>query len=459
MVLNERMVGLVGLGRKISHESYSTAEITFLESLAAIAASAVKNAIVIDKLTNANRNLDGKLQEMNTLFELSREMNTTFDEGRILRILSYALMGQLRVARYAVFTLRNKSMKPVLVKLGTFKEKKRYQEQMSALSEIVHFSEMRIPKTGLEQWLSSLGVSLVIPMLSQHQTKGILCLGTRLGGAVYENLDIDYLSALANITISALENARLMKETIEKQRLEKELDLARTIQKGLLPRAIPEFENYEIAATNESSQQVGGDYYDVIRISPDEVVIAIGDVSGKGIPAALLMANVQAALRTIAPLRLPLAEATERINSIVYSNTSADKFITFFWGILHLRNHTFTYVNAGHNPPYHLSGSAVHPLSTGGMILGILPTPPPYESAIIQLQKDDVIATYTDGVNEAMSKNMREYGDERLIQLLGKMRASSATSILERVKKDIVDFTKGAKQSDDITMLLVKRLQ
>jgi sigma-B regulation protein RsbU (phosphoserine phosphatase) len=204
---------------------------------------------------------------------------------------------------------------------------------------------------------------------------------------------------------------------------------------------------------------VGGDYYDIIPLSDHEYVLAIGDVAGKGIPAALLMANVQAALRTIAPLRLPLPEATARINSLIYSNTDIDKFITFFWGLLDTRAHTFQYVNAGHNPPYLLrNDGGIEKLSEGGLILGILETPTPYSTDTVSLQPGDTIVGYTDGVNEAMSKDMMEFGDDRFLQLIENCRELGAQAAISLVRDEIVEYTRGAPQSDDITMLVAKRV-
>lgn len=458
MRLEERMVGIIALGSKITGNEFSSGETTFLESVAAVAATAVKGALTIEELRLVNRRLDSKVQEMNTLFEISREMNTTFDPDTILRIMSYALMGQLRVMRYLVYTWDGSHLHPVLTKMPDFDTDGTRLMDLAALRETVVFSERRMPENAAEQMLHDVGVHTIIPMLSQNTPRGMLCLGERVGGGRFEALELEYLHALANITISALENARLVKETIEKQRIEKELSVAKSIQQGLLPKKIPTLAGYELAAINESSQQVGGDYYDVIALSDHEYVLAIGDVAGKGVPASLLMANVQAALRTIAPLRLPLPEATARINSLIHSNTSADKFITFFWGLLDTEAHTFEYVNAGHNPPYFLhDGDACDELSDGGLILGIMGTTPPYDSRVLQLAAGDMIIAYTDGVNEAMSKDMEEFSDERLQALVGECRTLGAAETLTRVRDDVLAFTAGAAQSDDITMLVLRR--
>jgi len=457
MRLEERMVGIIGLSRKVTGTAFASADLKFLESVAAVAATAVKSALVIEELRIVNRRLDSKVQEMNTLFEISREMNTTFDPEAILRIMSYALMGQLRVMHYLVYTSDGERLNLSLSKMPEFSIEDALVQQLQAQHETILFSEIRTPENEVETALHDAGILTVVPMLSQNQPRGVLCLGARVGGEQFDGLELEYLHALANITISALENARLVKETIEKQRIEKELSVATSIQKGLLPKAIPEIEGYEIAAINESSQQVGGDYYDVLQLSEHEFLLAIGDVSGKGIPASLLMANVQAALRTIGPLRLDLREATTRINALIYGNTGADKFITFFWGILNTNAHTFEYVNAGHNPPYHMHGEECLELSEGGLILGIMGTPPPYASQQLYLDKGDIVVTFTDGINEAMSAEMEEFGDERLKALVAECASLSADETLQRIKDEVHAFTQGAAQSDDITMLILRR--
>lgn len=458
MLIEDRMVGILALGRKLTGQSFASGELRFLESVAAVGASAVKSALVIEQLRNVNRRLDTKIQEMNTLFEISREMNTTFEPADILRVLSYALMGQLRVLRYAVFTHDGTRLRPVVVRNPDFSENADCILRLQELRETIHFSERRSPENECEQWLHASGFTTIIPMLSQNQPRGVLCLGQRVGGATFDHSELEYLHALANITISALENARLVMDTIEKERMEKELSVAKTIQKGLLPRRIPSPEGYQIEGINESSQQVGGDYYDVITLSEHEYALAIADVSGKGVPASLLMANVQAALRTIAPLRLPLPESTARINTLIHSNTGADKFITFFWGILDSRSHTFTYVNAGHNPPYLLrSDGTLKALDAGGLILGIMEHAPPYESETITLAPGETLVCYTDGVNEAMSREQEEFSDERLQDLIAAHGDDSAAQMLQMIRDEIVAFTEGASQSDDITMLILRR--
>ncbi|MCI0564903.1 MAG: PP2C family protein-serine/threonine phosphatase, partial [Nitrososphaera sp.] len=246
---------------------------------------------------------------------------------------------------------------------------------------------------------------------------------------------------------------------IEKQRMEDELAIARDIQQGLLPRTLPEIPEFEIQAINIPSKQVGGDYYDVIQRSENEVVIAIGDVSGKGTPASLLMANVQAALRALTPMGLSLPETTARINDLTSKNTSSGRFITFFWGSLDVPTRVFRYVNAGHNFPFLLrANGTLERLEVGGIILGMMPTMVPYEEGSTTLQQGDMLVLFTDGVSEAMSAEGLDYTEERLEKILLQIRTLSAREVIDKITSDLTTYTQGTPQSDDITMLVVKVL-
>ncbi len=457
MILGEEMIGVIALGRKASGEAFGEEEIVFIESTANIASTAVQNAISVEELQKTNRLLDARVQELNTLFEFSREMTGSFDEQKILRVLSYALMGQLRFTRYIIYLRDGDSMEPVLHKVPSLARSRRWEKKLSELAGPLRPSADAEPHC-FEHWLRAQGMQAVLPLRSQNETRGALCVGEKFDGTEVGGEEMEYLASLANVCVSALENARLVREMIEKQRLERELNIAREIQQGLFPKSIPHPRGYDIAAVNISSRQIGGDYYEVMRLNEDEYVVAIADVSGKGIPASLLMANVQATLRVLVPLNLPLPEATARINTIVAENTSPDRFITFFWGILNVPENTLRYVNAGHNPPFLLRrDGACEKLDKGGMILGVFSYAPRYEEGTALLEPGDCLVLYTDGVTEAMSPEHREFTDQRLIDTARRSAGSPPAGIIAAVQEAIREHAAGAPQSDDITMLVLKR--
>jgi sigma-B regulation protein RsbU (phosphoserine phosphatase) len=272
----------------------------------------------------------------------------------------------------------------------------------------------------------------------------------------YKDADIEFIYSVASLAIISLENRRLFIEALEKQKLEEELDLAREIQRNLLPQSIPVYKNFEIAAMNLSSKQVGGDYYDVIAIDENSCYIAIADVSGKGVPAALLMANIQAFLQVICRQNIPIAEATGLINDLISQNTSDGRFITFFWGIFNDISKEINYVNAGHNPPLLIRDGKIIKLGVGGIILGVMKTVFPYKSEIVKLRTGDVLILFTDGISEAMNKQDEEFSDKILEELALSIANENSNEILNKIKNEVQKFTAGTLQSDDMTMVVVK---
>ena len=243
---------------------------------------------------------------------------------------------------------------------------------------------------------------------------------------------------------------------LEKQRLEKELQVAREIQRQLLPETCPVIENFELAGINISSREVGGDYYDCIKLSDCKYVITIADVSGKGAPAALLMANLQASLHALVDTDLDITEITYRINNLIYRNTGFDKFITFFFGVLDVKEKTFTTVNAGHNPPYLFHKDRSFELfEAGGLILGMMPNMR-YEFETVSLKAGDLVVMFTDGVSEAMNAEEEEYEDKRIQECVLKSFDCSAEEIMQNLIDSVQEFSKGEPQSDDITILTMK---
>jgi len=454
------VLGYVGLGEKITREKFSAKEVTFLESLFNISATAIEKAVAIENLRQSNRKLDLKIQELNTLFELSKEFNAVLDAEKLVKLLIFSLMGQVGVSRYVVFLREDKSMRAAVSRVDASFNDDFFLRSLLQVSTPVRVGDIR--KKNLKvvrDTLEPLGIRAIVPMQIQNEVRGILCLGEKMSREEYTERDLEFLYSLGNLAIISLENARLFREAIEKQRLEDELMIAREIQKGLLPSRLPEIPGFEIAATNISSKQVGGDYYDVITVGDSRYVLAIGDVSGKGTPASLLMANLQATIRALVPLGLSMSELTKRVNDLIFESTSSDRFITFFWGMFDSANKSFTYVNAGHNPPYllHPDGRADR-LEKGGMILGIMPSMIPYEEETVQLQSGDLLVLFTDGVSEAMNRNVEEYGEARLEEVLKNSQAKSAREVLDAIQRDVKTYCGDQPQSDDITLLVLKAL-
>jgi len=299
-------------------------------------------------------------------------------------------------------------------------------------------------------------IELIIPMQIKGETKGLILLGRRINKKAYTKSDIEYISSIGSLAMISIENARLFEETLEKQKMEKELETARNIQQNLLPKSIQSTDVFDIAAYSETARQVGGDYHDLIKLDYDKLLFAIGDVSGKGVQAALLMANLQAFIKSIWKQNNQLDQASNFLNDLISENTTMGSFITFCWGILNDTDKTLQYVNAGHNPPLLIRNGEIMKLKKGGMIFGVMETIVPYESETVQLRSGDVLLLFTDGVTEAMNKNDQVYSDEKLESLALSITDKNAGEILNSIRSSVVDYTTGAEQSDDITVLIIK---
>jgi sigma-B regulation protein RsbU (phosphoserine phosphatase) len=459
LIVRDKVVGLVGFRLSIFKKKLAPNEMAYIQSMTNIAAAAIEKGMIFADLKESNRQLDRKIHELNTLFELGKEFNATLDEERLVKLLMFSIIGQIGATRYFICIDNGNTMNVPVSKLDKpfNKELCTYFPKMT--SPIIVRELHRKSDAQLQKMLSELGVQILIPLQIQHQLKGVVGLGEKMRGDEYTEADIGFLTSLGNLAVISLENARLFHETIEKQKLEDELLIAREIQRGLLPAKLPKVPGFDLAATNISSKQVGGDYYDVVPLSPTHYMLAIGDVSGKGTPASLLMANLQATIRALVPLGLSLSELTKQVNNLLCENTGRDRFITFFWGILDTKTQTMKYVSAGHNPPFlfHRNGT-IERLDKGGIILGIMKTRVPYEEGEAKFSEGDTLVLFTDGVSEAMNVKGEEWGEEPLEEIAKQYLSQSPERLMAAIVDAVRLHSSNAPQSDDITLLVVKAI-
>ncbi len=449
-------IGFLCLGSKGTQQALSRHEIEFIESLSIISSVAIANSRMFTELHRINRMLDRKVYEMNTLFDLSKDFNRMVDREEIVRIFKFAMLGQMLIRKF-FFVLEHEGRREVVTTSGiNSKLTKADIDKLFKLDrDLVKVNENlrnEIP------FLRENDIQAVIGLQFQNKKIALVGVGPRANKEEYTTSDFNFLRSLSNLALLSVQKTYLLEERIEKERLEEELAIAKSIQKGLLPNSIPKSDGLDIAATNISSLQVGGDYFDILETPEKNLLLAIGDVTGKGIPAALLMANLQAMLHVLLPIDITLGEASNRVNDIIYRNTPSDKFITFFWGLYDPRNSSFKFVNAGHNPPLWFKNGRDEPvgLEEGGLILGAMPTLTPYTEQTITLSSGDLLVFYTDGVTEALNpQQTREYEEHRLIECVKKHRKDSAERIMHAIIQDITGFS-GNIQHDDVTLIVVK---
>ena len=450
---SKECIGIIALGEKLNKIPYSDDDLDFLRTITNIAATAIQNSLMLNELKKTNRTLDLRVSRLNSLFELSKEFGLFSESSKVARLLVYSVIGQFLVQKFAVVTFEGRN-------LNILESKLPQDRLLSALKAYnVNQISNSVNKVNIQSdyaELHDLGIELIVPMQLQGETKGLILIGNSANELEYSETDIEYIYSIGSLAIVSIENQRLFKEALEKQKLEEELEIAKEIQRNLLPSKIPTLKNFTLAAKTIFSKQVGGDYYDIITLDDNNFCIAIADVSGKGVPAALMMANLQAFLKTICKQGMKITEATGLINDLISENAAEGKFITFFWAIIDDVNRQLLYVNAGHNPPLLIRKNKIVKLDRGGIILGVMKTMIPYTSEKLQLEKDDIIVLFTDGVSEAMNKQGDEFSDEKLEKLSLNLASKSADEISDSIQSEVSKFTYGAVQSDDITLMVIK---
>lgn len=306
---------------------------------------------------------------------------------------------------------------------------------------------------------SNIHSAMCIPLWNNKEIIGIIYSDRILNLEKFNDEDLRLMTLLANLAAVKIENAKLIEQAIEKEKMEKELALASQIQKDFLPKENPTCENFDVAGSNIPCYQVGGDYYDFIEIDACRLGIVIADVSGKGVSASLLMASLRAALHSeIHPLYV-LEEMASKLNDFVHRSSASNSFITFFFCELNRDSGDLVYINAGHNPPLILKKKgAIQRLKSSGLCLGMFPSST-YKIDKVTLDPGDLLLLFTDGITESRNKKGEEFTEERLIDLVKKHSKLSAEDLINKIHETLDDFTKGADPMDDMTVLALKKTQ
>jgi phosphoserine phosphatase RsbU/P len=312
--------------------------------------------------------------------------------------------------------------------------------------------------------LADLHAELLLPLSTRDKLLGFISLGPKRSDEPYSGTDVRLLKSVAAQTGLALENARLMSaiadEVAQRERLNREVEIAREVQERLFPQTLPPISGVDYAGACRPALGVGGDYYDFLALPGGQLGIAIGDVSGKGIAAALMMASLQASLRGEAT-RAPenLAALMANVNRLVYEASSSNRYATFFYGQYNPEARLLTYVNAGHNPPMLFHGNngnwQISRLETGGTVVGLLESFP-YEQGSLRIEPGDVFIAFTDGISESMNSADEEWGEKALIETVEACAGLTPSETITRIIQAADKFVAGAKQHDDMTLVVLR---
>ena len=403
----------------------------------------------------------------NVLRQLGRDLQTTIDLDELLTRTIQTLSAALLPRRALIVALAKtgaiaRSVDGDGLSEETLARLTEVLPRVPALASGVRLSDRLegLNETDREFLTTTLAATLLVPLRWREDLVGALLLGEKLTGTPYSSEDVALLTALAAQVAVSLENALLMRERVEVARFEEELNLARRIQRTSLISEFPSIPVCEVHALSIPSKQVGGDFYDVVAVGDGSYLIAIADVSGKGVPAALLSSMLQASLRTQAGSVLALPEILRNINTLLYRSTESHQFATFFLARIECVPPRLTFSNAGHNWPV-LVRNGVPPefLDRGGPLLGIMEGAR-FEEGAIALVPGDRVVLYTDGISEAANAADEQFGDERLVELVRSLPPDlAAREVAERILAALHSFLGPIEPQDDLTLLVLRALE
>jgi len=451
----EELIGLLILGPR--PDGYGAAERAFVEALSIAAAASIDNGRIYEELQSVNQRLTLKVYQLHSLFDITRELLAALSPSRVREVLVASAMGQPLATR-CVFLQPSGSVdsRGVTFDAGELELLRAHARDLEKGDELVLVRDLT-PEP-LRKLLAVAGLEVVLPLRSGGSLNGLLLVGRKANGQPLGEEDLEFLGSLAAQGAAALENLRLTREWVEKQKLEKEMAVAREIQRELLPESDPVLDGWDIAGVNIPCLTVGGDYYDYLETG-GKLGLTIADVSGKGTGPALLMASVQASLRALtASQDLPLDQLFTRLNRMVFKSTEPNKYVTIFYGLLDPASGELQYVNAGHVYPLLVrrSGKAVR-LREGSPVVGLLPE---IEVSVgrTTMEPGEVLVLYTDGLSETRSPAGAEFEEKGIIRAVREAADLPAREVVGRLVSGVRLFAAEAGLIDDLTLVVVRRL-
>ncbi len=453
------LLGVVTGLNKLNGKRFDQADLDIFLSLADQIAVALDNSYLYRKAKK-------KSLEKETLLEVEKSLSSSLDLDEVLELMLDSLLKVVRYDAAAIFLIDKRKQQIEHIKARGFDPALEPDLQLKMGQGLAGWAaqtqkSLIVPNVKDDHRYIEARVEtrsgMVVPIISNERIIGVFSIESNKLDA-YDDDDLELLDAFASLASISIERARQHQEILEKRKLEEELSIARRIQKTFLPEKHPKMSGFDISGINIPSEKVGGDYYDFIPIIENQVGIAIGDVSGKGIPAALIMASFRASL--IAEIRnnYAIRSIMFKVNNLLYESTQPDIYVTAVYGVLDTKNRIFTFTNAGHNAPVfrHVDGRMEY-LTEGGVALGTFQNSE-YEARPLSLSSGDIIVFYTDGVTEAKNEKEEEFGTRRLKQVINDSHQLGAAQIQENIYRSIEVFTGALPRADDLTMIVIKVL-
>ncbi|SMO37040.1 PP2C family protein-serine/threonine phosphatase [Solitalea koreensis] len=390
--------------------------------------------------------------ELNSLLEITRAVNSNQSKETLFQMTELILRNQLRVGKLRIFSHLGASWtQPISYGVQVLDD----DELAELIFMVCSYQTVTLLDTSSPAILSDF--QLLIPVAYKNQILGYVLLGKYdVSNAEQVEIDVKLIQTIINVIMVAAENRHLYEERLQKERLQRDLEVASEAQEMLLPRKLPDNERISMAATYMPHRNIGGDYYDYIELSKDEFMFCVADVSGKGIAAALLMANFQASVRTLAFQHQPLDILMQNINRAIFDITHGEKHITLFLGYYNLATRTLRYVNSGHNAPVLYNGTEIKELKTGSMMIGIFEELPFVKVGTEQLPSGSVVLNYTDGLIEFDQEETDVFNEEDVAKFLLEHHELGPKVLNALLIDKIQSMFIRHRHDDDITLLTFK---
>ena len=460
IVRKDKIQGVIEVFNKISGDEFDDNDLEIMNALGDQIALAIANAKLI-------RRAKRKSAEAESLYEVGKLMSGTLQLEELLNLIVDQVSNLVNVDVATIYIVNPKdgSIEDIVSKgvPDDLKSKLPTKIGLGICGLVAKTGETMVVNDVSKsaqyiQICPELKSEIALPLKSRDEVIGVFNLESSKLNA-YSSNDKELLETFASQAAVSIERAKLYEQAMEQKALEDELAIARRIQSTFLPKKNPRVPGFDIAGVNISSEAVGGDYYDFINIVDNQIGIAIGDVSGKGIGAALIMAAFRASLKAEIRNNYAIRTIFNKVNSLLFESIERENYVTAVYGVLDTKNSVFTFSNAGHNPPLLFKkGGDILELTEGGLALGMFPDST-YEERPVYLNHGDMLLFYTDGITEAQDTEAQEYGVARLKKQIEKSSELSAREIIDGVIEAVLKYKGRDSALDDLTMIMVKCLQ
>lgn len=390
--------------------------------------------------------------ELNSLLEITQAINKNSSSNVLFEMLEVILNVHLKIGKVRLLIRESEHFYCAARFGGEFENAKTLQQICHSLSGYKNITSLR---SNPDPLLSA--YEYFVPVFHKEEFLAFVLIGDFNTGHELLSNDLNFIQTLINVIVVALENKKLFKERVDRERLQRDMELAVEVQGMLIPRSLPKTGSVQVGASYLPNQNIGGDYFDFIKVGPQEFLWCIADASGKGVSAALLMANLQASLRAWASVENDLVKVIERLNEIVVSNTNGERFITLFLGLYNEGTGVLRYVNAGHNPPILINNKTVKFLKEGTTIIGAFDQLPSIKVGTEILAAGSVIFNYTDGLVESADEDIY-ISDDELVDHLMNCCTLPVDDLNEAILRAIQTNNGARMNSDDITILTLRIL-